>query len=312
LADQFEVTQRTIQRDLENLQELGFPINYEADEVGTRYWRMPHDFFRSGPMVLGLTEAVSLHLARHLFTPLSGTYFAEGLDSILNKIRSNLPAQALSHFADLDQTIQVRWTGHTDYSAKANILSTLGEAVRQQTTVEIAYRSLWRGRRYTTLFDPYGLVFYDGDLFLVGHSHRAKAVRIFKIARVLSAAATDTTFKKPRDYRIEKLFRSSFGIVQSSGEPVEIAVRFKGTAAELVAERVWHESQKLTWEDSGETLFATEDDEPEALVAKFRLANLVEFKRWIRGFGDQAEVLRPESLRREMKAELLAAARQYE
>jgi predicted DNA-binding transcriptional regulator YafY len=312
LADQFEVTQRTIQRDLENLQELGFPIDYEADEVGTRYWRMPHDFFRSGPMVLGLTEAVSLHLARHLFSPLAGTYFAEGLDSILDKIRSNLPAQALDHFADLDQTIQVRWTGHTDYSAKADILSVLGEAVRQQTTMEIAYRSLWRGRRYTTLFDPYGLVFYDGDLFLVGHSHRAKAVRIFKIARVLSAAATDTTFKKPRDYRIEKLFRSSFGIMQSSGSPLEVAVRFKGAAAELVAERVWHESQKLTWEDTGETLFAADDDEPEALVAKFRLANLVEFKRWIRGFGDRAEVLRPESLRREMRAELLAAMRQYE
>lgn len=311
LARQFEVAQRTVQRDLENLQELGFPVHYDADEVGTRYWRMPHDFFRSGPMVLSLTEAVSLHLAHHLFSPLAGTYFAEGLDTLLEKIRSIIPAQALEYFADLDRTIQVRWTGRTDYSAKAGILRTLGEAVRRQGTVEIRYRSLWRGRRYTTRFDPYGLVFYDGDLFLVGHSHRAKAIRIFKIARVLSVAATEATFRKPRDYRIEKLFRSSFGIMQSSGEPVEVSVRFKGAAAALVAERVWHESQKLIWEEADETLFATDADQPESLVATFRLANLVEFKRWIRGFGDQAEVLRPESVRRDMMADLLAAARQY-
>ena len=38
---------------------------------------------------------------------------------------------------------------------------------------------------------------------------------------------------------------------------------------------------------------------------------MVEFKQWIKGFGDQAEVLRPDWLRDEMKTELLAAARRY-
>lgn len=312
LAQQFEVAQRTIQRDLENLQELGFPVHYEADEVGTRYWRMPHDFFRSGPMVLSLTEAVSLHLAHHLFSPLAGTYFAEGLDSLLEKIRSILPAQALDHFADLDRTIHVRWTGRTDYRAKAGILRTLTDAVRAQHTVEIAYRSLWRSRRYTTRFDPYGLVFFDGDLFLVGRSHQARAIRIFKVARVLAVRETGAAFRRPHNYRVERLFRDSFGIVQASGEPVEVAVRFKGAAAALVEERVWHESQKLTRDDDGQTLFESDGDEPGSLVASFRLANLVEFKRWIRGFGDQAEVLRPESLRREMRADLAAAGEQYD
>ena len=47
LAEEFEVSERTIQRDFEMLQELGFPIAHQEDEYGKRYWRMPHDFFRT-------------------------------------------------------------------------------------------------------------------------------------------------------------------------------------------------------------------------------------------------------------------------
>ena len=63
LAEEFEVSERTIQRDFEVLEELGFPIEHEDNGCGRRFWRMPPDFFKTGPLVLGLTEAVSLHLA---------------------------------------------------------------------------------------------------------------------------------------------------------------------------------------------------------------------------------------------------------
>src|SRR5690606_30903561 len=63
VASELEVSERTIQRDFELLQELGFPLEHEDDEIGRRYWRLPRDFIRSGPLVLSLTEALSLHLA---------------------------------------------------------------------------------------------------------------------------------------------------------------------------------------------------------------------------------------------------------
>ncbi len=77
LADEFGVSERTIQRDFDVLEELGFPVEHDEDEYGKRFWRMPHDFFKTGPLVLGLTKAVSLHLAVSLFTPLAGTRFVK-------------------------------------------------------------------------------------------------------------------------------------------------------------------------------------------------------------------------------------------
>jgi predicted DNA-binding transcriptional regulator YafY len=53
-------------------------------------------------------------------------------------------------------------------------------------------------------------------------------------------------------------------------------------------------------------------DEPDTLLATFRLSDFVELKRWLKGFGEHAEALKPESLRRQMRDELLAAARRYQ
>ncbi len=312
LAEEFGVSERTIQRDFEVLEELGFPIEHEEDHCGKRFWRLPADFFRTGPLVLGLTEAISLHLAAHFFDPLAGTHFAEGLRTILEKIRSQLPERTLDYFRELNETIYVRRTGVTDYSAQAETIRTLTDAAHTRRTVEITYRALWRGAAYSTRYDPYGLVYYDGDLFLVGYSHRAGALRIFKITRVTEALPTDQRFRRPADFSLEENFRASFGIFQPTGEPVEICVRFRGPVAALVEERVWHESQRLEWLPSDQTLFESASDEPDSLLASFRLANLVEFKRWIKGYGDMAEILRPAWLRDEMHAELRAAARQYE
>lgn len=310
LAQDFEVSERTIQRDLELLQELGFPVEHEDDEYGKRYWKMPKDFFKAGSLALSLTEALSLHLAERLCAALAGTHFAEGLDSILGKIRSLIPAPAHEYFSEASDTMHVRPFASTDYSGHRETIRILDEGIRDGRSVEITYRSLWRGDEYTTLYDPYGLVLHLDDLFLVGRSHRANALRVFKVTRILSALPTTKSFEKPEDFDLASLFRTGFGIVQSNREPIEIAVQFTGAAAAMVEERIWHDSQRLEWMPIEPDLFSERETE-DTLVATFHLAEVVEFKRWLKGFGDQALILKPDWLRTEVHDELLAAAARY-
>lgn len=312
IALDLDVSERTIQRDFEVLQELGFPIDFEEDEYGKRFWRLPPDFFRSGALVLGITEAVSLHLAERMIDPLAGTILAEGLQSVLDKIRSLVPSKALNYFADLDSTVHVRRMGRVDYTTHADTIRVLLDAARKEMTVEITYRSLWRKEAYTTRFDSYGLVLFDGDLFVLGRSHRADGLRILKIARIESVDPMADTFAKPADFVLADHFRASFGIVHTGDDPIEVVAKFTGSTAVLVSEREWHESQQLAWLDAEATLFDEVPDEPDAVLATFQLGNTVEFKRWIKGFGAEAEVVRPDWLRREVRDELLSAARRHD
>lgn len=311
LARDLEVDERTIQRDIALLQELGFPIDYDEDDYNKRLWKLPHNFFSTGPLVLGLTEALSLHLAEDLLAPLAGTLFHDGLTHVIEKVRSLLPASALDYFRDLDDMVHVRRGPTTDYRRHAGTIRTLADAAARQRSVELSYRSLWRADAYQTRFDPYGLVYFEGDLFAVGRSHKALAIRVLKLTRIDAAALTADRFDRPADFNVQRYFCDSFGIVRSGGEASEVTVRFSGPAATLVEERLWHESQRLEWQPAGETLFSETADDPGALLATFRLADFVEFKRWLRGFGEQAEVLRPDWLRKQMRDEYLAAAERH-
>ncbi len=311
LADEYGISERTVQRDFECLQEVGFPIEFEEDDFGKRYWRLPEGYIRTAPLILTITEAVSLYLAEHLLAPLAGTQFAAGLRSLLDKIRSQIPARALEYFRELDETLYVRRIGLTDYTAHAGTIETLTTAARTARTVALSYESLWRGEQYQTQFDPYGLVYFDGDLFAVGHSHRADAVRVLKISRIGDAALTEATFQRPKRFNLGDYFQNTFGIVQADARPVKIEVHFHGPAAALVEERIWHESQKLEWLPPEPSLFAPAPSTSDALRAVFRLSNTVEFKRWLKGFGAMAEVIKPAWLRAELRAELLAAAERH-
>jgi predicted DNA-binding transcriptional regulator YafY len=70
-----------------------------------------------------------------------------------------------------------------------------------------------------------------------------------------------------------------------------VPFRFRRDQANYVRERLWHPSQ-------------TFEDHPDgSLTLTLRVADTIEVKRWILGWGAAAEVLEPESLRRAIAAE---------
>jgi len=216
LASEAGVAERTIQRDLEKLKNLGFPLVFDEDEFGKRFWRMPYDFFASGSLALSLTEAISLHLADRMMDPLAGTYLADGIGTIVKKIRSLLPTEALNYFSSLDELIDVRRTGVTDYSQTGPAVRAVIEAAREASTLELRYRAIWRSEEYDTKFDPYGVVLYDADLFVVGYSHRSGAIRILKTSRIVNAMKTAQNFPDPTVF----IWKSNFEADSGSFRPM--------------------------------------------------------------------------------------------
>lgn len=299
LADLAGYNERTIQRDLRLLIEAGFPVAHTNDEFGKRFWRLPSQFLEREGTVLSLTEAVSLYFAKELLTPLTGTSLADGLDSVIDKIRTMLPQTALEHFAELGERILVRSPGQTDYRKHKQTISVISEAVQTDRVIQIAYRSVWRGDKYTVAVHPYGLVYFEGDLYLVGYSERSKAVRVFKITRILDAKKTAAGFRRPEGFSLDEHFHGSFGIMQSGDGEIEAVVEFDPAIGAIIEERQWHPSQRLRTGADGK------------LVATYRLTNTVEFERWIMSFGPHARVLKPAALSKRIRGMLLAAAEAY-
>ena len=315
LAKELDKTKRHIQRYLRQARARGLSIKEErmvAEHNLLRYCVKPGT--GGHPLLLNDAEITSLKLAHQLLEPLTGTHLHDSFNSILAKVDPLVPAETLDKLNAAHTRIYVRRPGHTDYAAFRATIHILEEAIHQQRRVAITYRRLGQADTFETTLDPYSLVYYEEELYVVGRSGHADALRVFKVSRIESAAKTEGTFSTPNDFDVEQHFKGSFGIFMHGHEHARtwVRVRFTGMAAQQVTEHRYHYSQELELVSEEPPLFDTKSSSPGTVEATFRLADVTELKRWIRTFGDQAEVLGPPWLRAEIRAELARALNVYE
>lgn len=300
LANRLECNRRTIQRDINVLRDVGLPINYEVvDPQGQRRYTLPHGYLDRSELLLTITEALSLYLAKAFLSPLAGTSLGEAFDKLVQRIEQSLSAKTVRHFRDLQALLLVLPAGHADYSRHKEVVCAIDTAVRERRVLSITYHSQWRGDDYTTDVHPYGLVFWQSDVYLVAYSCRAESIRSFKIPRIRQAALTPRTFSRPEDFDLEDYFSCSLSITRE-GEPFEALVEFTGPAIALATERRWHPSQRVVAESDGR------------IVVKMKISDPIGLKQWVRSFGPHACLLAPESLRCQMRTELAAALARYD
>jgi hypothetical protein len=135
----------------------------------------------------------------------------------------------------------------------------------------------------------YRFTVFDGGFYLVGHCHLRGAERIFAVERIRELRMLAQGFKLPPDFDAEEFLRHSWGIVR--GEMVPVTVIFSRSVARYIRDRLWHPSQKLR-------------DLPDGrLEVSLRVADTVEVRRWILGYGGEAEVVEPEGLREALRRE---------
>ena len=290
LAHELRYSQRTVQRDLLDLQtELHVPV---MEAPGRRYKLMPDAPLP--PVRLTRQEARAIYLACRL---LARAADEQDLDAVsaLQKLAETLPesmGHQLEHTARLLRERPVR-------KAYTDALRQLTNAWAAQKTVAISYRSSRAAEPKTHRVDPYLLEPTQSGAYVLGFSHEAGEVRTFKIDRVLSVEETDDTFEPKNVDEIVDLLARSWGVVYTGDDEFDVTVDFTRDVASRVREQNWHPAQKLTdLEDGGVRL-------------EVRLPSLLEIEPWIRGWGPEALVVGPPELRDRVAHAMAAAAARY-
>jgi predicted DNA-binding transcriptional regulator YafY len=291
LAAEMSVGEKTIRRDIEAFQMVGFPVVETAGQFGRKSYRIDHEKNHPG-MSFAFDEAIALYLGRRFLEPLAGTMFWEAAQRAFKKIRATLGKEALKYVDRFAEVFHQTTVGAGDYSRKGELIDKLMEAIEDRRTTFITYQSLRATEPVTYDVYPYGLTYHRGSLYLVGHAVEHDAIRHWKVDRIEDARLEDLRFNRPDDFDLQSHFAKSFGVFHGDGE-VHIKVRFAQPVARYVEESKWHASQKLTGQSDG------------SLLAEFDLNGTEEIMRWILSFGRNAEVVEPEELRGTIAAESL-------
>jgi proteasome accessory factor B len=296
LAELCGVSQKTIRRDLDDLQSAGFPLNQDVQARGRKAWtlRFPH---QSPGLGFSYDEALALYMSRLFMLPLAGTHLDQAAHSAYGKLRAQLSPGAIQFVDRFGGNVYVTRTGMPDYSAKIEVIDTLAHALAEGHEVVMLYHSASATEPVEYHIEPYGMCLHRAALYLVGWSRDHGEFRTFKLNRIIEVEDRGFTFAR-RPFELEQFLAGSFGIFHGQGD-VAVRIRFSPQAARYVRESQWHASQSLHAERDG------------SLILTLRLSNTTELKSWVLSFGSHAEVLSPPEFRAELAEEAKRMVSQY-
>jgi proteasome accessory factor B len=294
LSEELGVTKRTVQRDIEVLTEAGFPVTSDMRN-GTVFWHFMEGFHAEAPIALTLTEQMALYFSKGLFKPLQGSPIYESLESAIQKVGSQLPAQSFKFLRGLDRGVAVSSFGWKDYSHSKEAIDALTRAVFNKFTLRILHRAPYRDTAIEREVDPYKLWYANNGLYLVGHDHKENALRTFAVERIQSAKLTNRRFEIPPDFDFDEFQKTAFNVIW--GEPQEVKIRFSQSQAPYILERTWHPSQHIESGPNG------------SIILTLKVGDLNEVSRWLIGFGAEAEVLCPGELRAQISNQCMKVSK---
>lgn len=283
LADELDVSVRTIYRDLDALSAAGVPVVAERGPGGGCYLLEP---YRTSLTGLTADEARVLFMLS-IPEPLVELGVSGELKAALLKLQAALPASRKVDEQQTRQRIHLDPAGWEATAAPAPHLQTLHRALWQDRRVRLTHRlafdveTVW-------LVDPLGLVAKAGTWHLVGR--REGAVRVVAMPRVTDAQLTGATFERPAAFDLVAFWEAWCDRVEKSRPSYRVTVRVR---AEHLG---WLRAYFAEVLDEAPEPPVT-PDEAGTVEWRLRFASLADARRDILGAGGAVEVVAPRELR---------------
>ena len=300
LAADLGVSTRTIRRDLNALQEAGFPI-YEDTDGATKVWRPESRplgaLARSG---LTFSELCALYYSRALIECFAGTHVLADVQSALEKFEAALSPQMKKFLDRLPGVVTANPRGAKRHDATTHgVIAKLLEAILHQRVVDMRYYSQANNREKNYIVHPHRLVHAQGGLYLWGFVPAYGELRTFAVERIRRVSHTEETFTPIAELDADP-FKNSMGAYRAAEAATSrIQIRFHPRLAPYIRERSWHPSQRLKDRADG------------SVVMTMDVCDDYTLRSWILSFGRGARVLAPASLVEWVSKELEEAGRQY-
>src|SRR5688572_1884379 len=297
LADDLDVTTRTIRRDLAALQEAGFPLFDDRDDDGRSRWRLEGQVLKGLETGFTLRELCALYLSRNLLEAVAGTPFQRDLTLAFGRLEKMLSPR-MRQFLDRLPAVLVAKPGPRARGAasSADIVARLLEATLHFRTASMRYHSVSSARVKDYVVHPYRLAFAQGGLYLLAYVPAYKDVRTFAVERIASVSLEKQTFT-PKQPIADEVFANSLGVNTGPAERVEI--EFEAKVAPYVQARVWHASQQVRESPDG------------GIVLTMDVCHDWALRSWILSWGPFARVITPAALAKEVRSDLQAATEKY-
>jgi predicted DNA-binding transcriptional regulator YafY len=290
LAEELEVTQRSVQRYLATLRDS---VGLDIEEEDGRY-RMGRGSLLP-PMQLDRYQAMALLVALRLLHQMTPEHSPAVVGALAELARALHNPLLTRYVAATIEAAEVR----APNPQRRQIERVVIDGLVQGRVVEITYTDA-KGQESKRAIRPYFLEPRPEGraVYVFAFDESSREVRPFRLDRIATARLLPSGFQVPEDFDIDALVSGSWGIWQGPGRD-EVVLRFLPEAARRVRETVWHPSAQLTDLDGG------------GIEMRLVVASEMEMRPWVLGWGANVEVLAPASLREHVGESMRQGAEMY-
>jgi predicted DNA-binding transcriptional regulator YafY len=279
ISDRFEISLRTVYRDVKALMEAGVPIGSEA---GKGYFIV--DGFHLPPVMFTEDEASSMLVAGKLVDKMADKSVRAAYESALHKIKSVLNESEKDHLQNLDSHIEIFL--RSKYEVKEtkdfpdHFMTDIQRAVAKKEVLRIDYCNNEEEQTQREV-EPIGIFYYSMAWHLIGWCRLRNGYRDFRADRIKVLINTGEHFEGRNLISLKEYFQSMF---QSNKGLIKVVVTFDKSA---MRGRPIYGSISTT-------------DLGDRVRAEFLMDSLTYMARWLLMYGTNAEVEEPEELRATM------------
>lgn len=289
LAKTFEISKRTIYRDLQALSEAGVPVV----AVPGQGYSLVEDYFLP-PVSFSAEEALVLVLGSDFVSQTFDEQYRKAANSAASKIQAVLPERLHTEVRALQHRMQMVAVDQLNDFERPQMLQQLRSAIINNRRIRFVYHTRSAGDIAGEVTerdaDPYGLVHYNRAWYISGYCHLRQGMRNFRLDRINQLTMLDATFLRPPDFKLQQAWDTS----------------------RTMRVRALFSPQIMRWVREEPAFFQiAEEERDDGLLVTFMVRDERDLLQWLLGWGSHVQVLEPERLRQLMGEEAEAIMRNH-
>lgn len=275
IAERFNISLRTVYRDVKTLEEAGIPL---IGEAGVGYSIM--DGYRLPPVMFTKEEATAFLTAEKFVEKLTDATTIANHRSAMYKIRAIMRTAEKDMLEDMDSNIAVIKHHHQPIIAGNDYIQPILNSITQKSILSIEYFAHHSQENTKREIEPVGIFFLESYWHVIAFCRLRNDYRDFRTDRIRNLQPTGQYFTK-----------------QHPTLKAYIAQTAKEKHLETVIIRVEKEVYPNLSYQKYYSGFVSEKTNGDLIEMTFLTTSLDGFARWYMMFGDHAEILEPDSLK---------------
>lgn len=234
------------------------------------------------------TRMMSLQMAKETFRFLGDVDLRRHLDELVREFSDHIREKhyAFAHILrNMDRAFVVLPRAPKNYRGKRAVVQAILRGMEGPYRLKLTYENS-RDEQWTRVIEPLTLVVYDSALYLLVRSTQGGHVYTLAVDRVIRVEKTGEVFRYPpaSEYDPMDYTEGAFGMMTSDSGSVDVELIFanKSWLKKSLRERRWHRTQQF---------FELPDGR---LHMTFNVSSMTSVWPWIRSYGDDVEVVKPE------------------